>query len=131
MVSIEDCNEDEIWDGSELKCTKEDWRPLIGDDKMPNRYWVMYSNNEYICGLDEDGIMCCEWDEDIESKGGVIAVFDSYRDAIFFTQNFREMEDTITIRGKMLSVTNKTIEDRLVGQVWEEGTYNYRYTKEI
>ena len=131
MSTIGDCNEDEIWDGSNLRCIKEDWRHMIGDGHLPNRYWVMYSNDEYICKPDEDGHILCDGDESIESKGGVIAVFDGFYDAIDFATNFRDMEETLTIRGEVLSVTNKVVEDRLVGQVWEEATHTYRYTTEV
>ena len=130
--TIDDCTEDEIWDGSEEMCTTEDYRNMIGDGKVPNRYWVMFSNDEYICKEhDDDGGMHCDGDESIESKGGVVAVFDSFYEARDFVRKFKDFDDTLTIRGETFDVTSKVIEDRLVGMVWEEGVYNYTYTKVV
>lgn len=126
---IEDCSEDEIWDGSVKECITDDYRNAIGDGKLPNRYWVMFSNAEMICKKGEDEMLTCDWDESIEPAGGIIAVFDSFYDAVDWAGQFRDIDDDITIKGKKFLITNKTIEDRLVGQVWELGTYNYSYTE--
>jgi len=125
---FETCEDGELWDISQGKCVIRSDRELVGDNKLPNKYFVTFVNAEYIC-KEEDGAMHCDWDENIESRGGTFAVADTYREALELLQSIYNDETWIFPKGRdSFLVTSKMIEDRLSGVIAQENIHNYTRT---
>ena len=112
------CSGEQIWDGDRNVCIPRTDREMVGDGKLPNKYFVSFSNAELIC---KKGI--CDWDERIKLMGGTVAVFESFEGAMKFMDG-AEMEDYVRAGGDGFFVTNKTIEDRFSGELANETVEN-------
>lgn len=87
------------------------YKNMIGDYKLPNKYWISVGNEYYI----QRGNYL-DWfeSEDIEFKGGTIAKFDTYKEAKEFAEGLylgQKYED--------FTINCITIEDRITGQLYE------------
>jgi hypothetical protein len=118
-----ECGEGYIWDGTRGERIPKNDSLMIGDGKLPNRYWVTLQDVEYVGKPDEDGVMCFDGDENTGKNGKTVAVFDTYEEAKKFLNRFN-IDDFVTVDGKSFQVTCKTIEDRLSGELLEEAVYN-------
>ena len=82
---VKSCPADKIWDYDKNKCISrkdEDWRGMIGDNKLPNRYWLMISSDYYVC-KPYKGVNFCEPASEVkgeEVEGKIVAVFNKYKD---------------------------------------------------
>lgn len=93
----------------------------IGDGKLPNKYWVSYSNAFYIC---KEG--SCDWaDDSINYKvtGKTLPIaYKTFREAL---QKARELSEEMTDKPEKSSINNIRIYDRLTGEVYENGIFAY------
>lgn len=93
---------------------KTDYKNLIGDGKLPNRYWVSISNDySYI----HDGSV--DWIGDIipsfKSKGKTFPNgFDTYK----LAKSFADFALGLRVDG--ITVNRINIEDRLTGELYEK-----------
>ena len=84
----------------------------IGDNKLPNKYWVSICEDYYIA---EDN--CLNWISEknlFNPKSETLGVFDNYRKA-------KDLADSIELSFEILGVKANviTIEDRITGQLYE------------
>lgn len=85
-------------------------RKMVGDDKLPNKYWVCWNNSF----LEETEPGTFEWPEKqpFPGKGSCAGPFSTFREA-------KEYYDNISLDDEPCAdcTTNKTIEDRLSGEL--------------
>lgn len=102
---------------------QESARKQIGDNKLPNKYWVSVSN-DYGYYDSENNVV--EWAGDFikgfKSTGGTVAVFKTYAEAKkYIAENF-QLGMLDPVHG---AINRIAIEDRLSGEVYEESrTFN-------
>lgn len=99
---------------------RKTYKDLIGDGKLPNRYWVSLSN-DYSYVRTEKGANYIDWIGNIipsfKSKGKTIAKpFKTFRGALDFCNRLILGENN----GFNFVVNRINIEDRLSGQVYEK-----------
>ena len=104
------------------KIKRKDYRHMIGDFKFPNKYWVSWSNDFYVC---ENG--SCDWVGDKIKNWKSIGQtkpepFDTFESALRFAQS---KIDEIPSVPTMDSINCVHIEDRLSGQVFEGSIFAY------
>jgi hypothetical protein len=92
--------------------TKKISTSQIGDNKLPNKYWVSICEDYYIA---EDS--CLNWISDkklFEPKNEILGIFDNYKKA-------RDLAESIELSFEILGVRANviTIEDRITGQLYE------------
>lgn len=97
---------------------KVDYKNIIGDGKLPNKYFLFVSNDySYIHDKGEDGIVV-DWIGDLikgfESKGDFIGMFDSYKEAKEKAEEFY-----LGMHYGGYTINRITIEDRLSGELFE------------
>jgi hypothetical protein len=93
---------------------------MIGDNKLPNHYWVSWHNEYGIIRYDKRDKSfqispASETIKNFKTVGGTVAVFDTFEDAKQYA------EDNLPL-GSILdgaTINCVDIEDRLSGQVWE------------
>jgi len=110
------CGKGQIWYGSKNKCIKDNAPHMVGDGKLPNKYWVS-AHNEYQVLKDgvSDGVSQTE--KDFKIKGGTLAVFDTFEEAEIYSRGI-----PIGIESEMRALT---IEDRISGEVYAIETLEY------
>jgi hypothetical protein len=104
----------------------------IGDGKLPNLYWVSYTNDYYICRRQRDGGMYCDW---ISGELGFNAtsktlqkIFKTFKEAMKKANELAERIDEDGDFGsqpKATEINYVTIEDRMSGQIYEIGVHYY------
>lgn len=86
----------------------------IGDNKLPNKYWVSVFEDYY---YNEGNVY--NWisnrDKDFKGNGKTLKVFKTYKEAKDY---FNSISLRDTIQG--IGVMGKSIEDRITGQLCEE-----------
>jgi hypothetical protein len=87
----------------ETKAMKEDYKNLIGDGKLPNKYWVFHYDEKFIRKDDE----MVSTNDTEETKDSLLGEFRTYIDAI------------ICVNEKAY-LSHVVIEDRLTGVVFEQ-----------
>jgi len=96
-------------------------RPMIGDGKLPNKYWVSYHNDFLICDKGH-----CDWASEkikFKSEGTTIKKpFNTFKEAL----EYIDRNVFINPEPKKEGVNTITIEDRLSGEVWEQFIYAYK-----
>jgi hypothetical protein len=92
----------------------------IGDGKSPNRYWVTWTNDFMICKKGH-----CDWasqSKKFKVKGETIKKpFNTYQEAIDYIENNLIVSDV----PKEDNINTVQIEDRISGQVYEQGIVAY------
>jgi hypothetical protein len=100
---------------------RKGYRFMIGDGKFPNKYWVSWANDFYIC---HDG--SCDWASDTQKfkvKGKTNPkAFDTFQKALEYIDDNLMISDV----PKTDTVNVISVEDRLSGQIWEQAIYAYR-----
>jgi hypothetical protein len=84
----------------------------IGDNKLPNKYWVSICEDYYI---QEDN--CLNWISEknlFEPKSEILGVFDSYKKAKDLAESIELSFDILGVRANVV-----TIVDRITGQLYE------------
>jgi len=105
--------------GHTRRKTKKE-KPMIGDGKLPNLYWVLWSNDFYIC---ENGL--CDWASGkikIKPKGGSAGPFKTFKEAL----NYIERNIFISPEPTEEGPNSVFVEDRITGQIWEQSIYAYK-----
>lgn len=88
----------------------------IGDDKLPNKFWLSICNDYYYLNGD-----CWDWISDknlFKATGKTVGIFNTFEYA-------KQAADNICLGEMFDGVTANTvsIEDRLSGQVYEKSKY--------
>lgn len=127
---MEKCKKGMIWDGTKRKCIKNNAPNMVGDGKLPNRYWVSLGNDRLKCEEDEDGVMVCDPIEK-DPKGGTAAVFDTYEEARDYMLGI-DIGEWVEVEGENFDVSSKRIEDRFSGELADVTIHEYevRETRE-
>lgn len=87
---------------------KKNYKYLIGDGKLPNKYWVFQYDQKYKRVKDNGGAVSIEIiEEDTTTEDTLIGEYKTYREAL-------EAVDTKAY------LPNVVIEDRISGQVFEQ-----------
>ena len=124
---FEECTGDDILNISTGQCVVRTDKDQVGDGKLPNKYFVSLSDSELICKKDSEGVTNCDWDVNTGSKGGTVAVADTYQEAKDFLKSIG-IEEDVNVKGSIFSVTSKTIEDRFSGELASEVVENFTRT---
>lgn len=91
----------------------------IGDDKLPNKYWVSVSNDFFIC---KNGV--CDWASEslnFKPKGKTLKMFDTFIEALQYIDNNVFLSDV----PKEDTDNFINIDDRISGEIWHSGIYVY------
>ena len=92
-------------------------RNMVGDEKLPNRFFVSISNDY---GQTKDG--CIDWIgdliKDFKSFGGTVEMYNDYEEAKEAARGYFGAKQTDG-EGNLFHVNRATVEDRLSGQVFE------------
>lgn len=106
-------------------------RNMVGDGKLPNKYFVSVSSDYMYQHNDKDGVSCLDWVGDIlkdfQSKSATIATFKTYAEA----KNYCYELLCLGFKMEDFTVNTITIEDRISGQVYEKTKVLYPDTAEI
>lgn len=87
---------------------KKSYKELIGDGKLPNKYWVFQYDQKYKRVNNEDNSISLEIiKEDMETKNSLIGEYKTYQEAL------KAVDDKAYL-------PNVVIEDRISGQVFEQ-----------
>ena len=92
--------------------TKKISTSQIGDNKLPNKYWVSICEDYYIV---EDN--CLNWISEknlFTPKSEVLGVFDNYKKAKDLAESIELSFEILGVRANVI-----TIEDRITGQLYE------------
>jgi hypothetical protein len=92
-------------------------RKIVGDGKLPNKYFLSLSN-DYLYFDGESSNWIGDLIKSFESKGGTIAVFNSYAEAKKYAESVT-LGEKGQFEGKIFNVNRVTIEDRLTGELYE------------
>lgn len=110
------CKKKKIWDGEKGKCVVDTAMAIVGDGKIPNRYFVSISNDFYKC---KEGT--CDWaseTEKINAKSKTLAVFNKFEEAQTILDEIEVGEADFF---GDIEINNVRIEDRITGEVAEKG----------
>jgi hypothetical protein len=92
-------------------------REILGDGKLPNKYFLSLSN-DYLYYDGESSNWIGDLIKNFRSKGGTIAVFDTYAEAKEAADGY-SLGNIMTELGMSFTVNRVTIEDRLSGELYE------------
>jgi hypothetical protein len=86
---------------------KDYYKNIIGDGKLPNKYFVFQYDQKYKRIKDEDGnINIGPVSNDVETKDSFLGEFETFKDALRCVDN-------------KAYLPNVVIEDRITGQIFE------------
>jgi len=105
------------------KTIEELAREQVGDGKRPDKFWLSVSSDYSYWHIDEDGAACVdyigdlisEWEKN-NSKGKMVALYKTIEEAIEHAEN----DFYIGMKYDGFIVNRITIEDRIVGTIWEK-----------
>lgn len=97
-------------------------REQIGDGKRPNKFWLSVSSDYSYFHIDEDGVayidyigdIIPEWEENY-SEGKLVSMYKTLDEAI----DCADDDFYIGMKYEGFIINRITIEDRMVGTIWE------------
>ena len=102
-------------------------RNMVGDGKLPNKYFVSINNSYLYYSEESEALEGINDAIQFTEKGGTIAMFDTYQKA----RDFIEANYYLGMETDDFTVNTIEIEDRLSGQIYEQTRIFYPASGEI